>query len=185
MKVLLHVCCGPCAVAVVERLVKQNTEVSMFYYNPNTWPLDEYVKRLESAEKVAKYFNVEFINPIPPDKWKQEHDKWKIKVKGLEDQPEGGPRCAVCYGYRLRATAKYANDRGYDFFATTLGMGPMKPISIINYIGREIGEQENVKFIEENWRKKGGYPRGIELSKQLNLYRQTYCGCEYSVRRGD
>lgn len=180
--ILLHTCCGPCAAAIVERLILRGEDVTMFFYNPNIWPLEEYVKRLESAEKVAKYFDVKFVNPIPSNKWEQEHEKWKERVKGLEDQPEGGPRCAVCYGYRLRATARYGVDHGYDAFATTLGMGPMKPIDMINRIGEVIGKETGISFIPENWRKKGGYPRGIELSKKLNLYRQTYCGCEYSIR---
>ena len=181
MTILLHVCCGPCATAVVEKLLSLKETVTMFYYNPNTYPLEEYVKRFKNAGKVAQYFNVPIINAVQPEQWKKEHDKWREKIKGMENLKEGGARCAVCYEHRLCATAMYAKKNGFSSFATTLGIGPMKPVDKINRIGMSLAQKYGLHFVAENFRKHKGHERTVALSKKLKLYRQTYCGCEFSI----
>ena len=185
MRVLLHTCCGPCASSIVERMLERGHTVTMFFYNPNIFPRDEYMKRERSARKVAEYFGVEFIDPIDPsaDGWEKAHRNWLAKVNGLESQPEGRLRCAVCFGERLAVAAAYAAAHGHDAYATSLVMGPMKDIGLINRIGDVWGKRYGVTFISENFRKRGGYPRSIELSKTLSLYRQNYCGCEFSMNK--
>ena len=182
MSVLLHVCCGPCASSVVERLLEENHEVTLFYYNPNTFPYEEHDERLYNVEKLAKHFKVNVISPIETEEdWNKEHKKWLETIEGLEQEPEGGKRCEVCYKFRLEATAKYAKENGFDKFATTLGIGPMKPIDKINNAGLELAKKYGIKFINENFRKKDGHNRSIVLSRKIKLYRQTYCGCEFSM----
>lgn len=172
-KLLLHSCCGPCSTVPIERL-RSEFEIVCFEYNPNIHPEKEHRIRVEELVALTKQLEVELIvseyNP----------DYWFSLVKGLENEPEGGKRCEICFRMRLEHTAKFARQNGFDVFTTTLTISPHKNAALINKIGAEIAEKENVPFLESNFKKKDGYKRSIELSKIYDLYRQNYCGCIYS-----
>ncbi len=172
-KLLLHSCCGPCSTVVIERL-KDDYDVCLFYYNPNIEPEEEYQKRKQEEQKVCKHFGVPFIEG--------EYDNagWLEFVKGLEKEKEGGARCAKCFEYRLKKTADYAKENGFDLFATTLSVSPHKNTLLINKIGEDIKNSKKIDFLTENFKKKDGYLRSIQISKELGLYRQNYCGCHFA-----
>lgn len=174
-KLLLHSCCGPCSTVVIERL-KENFDVTLFYYNPNIEPREEYEKRKVEEQKVCAHFDVPFIDCD----W--DNEGWLQFVKGLENEREGGVRCEKCFFYRLKRTAVYAKEHKFDMFASTLSVSPHKNTEIINKVGQEISLQEGVEFLPESFKKKDGYKRSIDLSKELGLYRQNYCGCHFSRR---
>jgi len=185
MKILIHVCCGPCSAGLIERLKNEGHEVCVFFYNPNIYPEEEHDRRADNARQVAEHFGADFVNGVSD--WKKEHEEWlsAAVVKGLEKEKEGGPRCFACYAYRLKRAAEYAKQNGYcasDRFVSTLPMGPMKDLEKITKMGEEIGKEFNVPYYTENIRKKGSYSRSGELAKELGLYRQDYCGCEFSIR---
>lgn len=170
--VLLHCCCGPCATAVVERLLPF-VKPTLYYYNPNIQPREEYEKRLVELEKVAKYFGVDLIaEPY----YEQE---FTSKVKGLESEKEGGARCPVCFSLRLSRTAQKASELAFPYFATTLTVSPHKDAQLINSIGYAIESEMGVKWLPSDFKKRDGYRRSVALSSQLSLYRQRYCGCLY------
>ena len=171
-RILLHVCCGPCATASIERLIEDGWQVDLFFSNSNILSRAEYDKRLESAEKTAEYFKLKLLNDA------YDHQLWLNAIKGLEDEPERGARCSVCFGYSLRRTAEAADAGGYDGFTTTLSISPYKDSSVLFSSGNSAG-----RFIEYNFKKKDGFKRSLELSKELNLYRQGFCGCEFSAKR--
>ena len=170
-RILLHTCCGPCASASVERLLEDGWAVDMYYSNSNIATRDEFLKRLEGAAAVAEYFGVGFIEDG------YEHLKWLAAVRGYEDQPEKGSRCGICFDFSLGRTAAYAAACGYDGFTTTLTISPHKSSDLLFRTGRSKGP-----FIEYDFKKKNGFARSIELSKELDLYRQQFCGCEFSIR---
>jgi len=175
-KILLHVCCAPCSTTALERLC-ENYNVVAFWYNPNIQPDKEYEKRKETFLNYAKKMGVE----LEILEGKKEKLKWGETVKGLENEPEGGKRCEKCYSLRLQQTKKTAKELGIKLFTTTLSVSPHKDSLKIFEIAKEL-ENEEVRFLPENFKKKDGYKRSIELSKSSNLYRQTYCGCLYSRR---
>lgn len=172
-KLLLHTCCGPCALGVTERL-KEDYKITYYFYNPNIHPEVEYGFRLDQARMVSKIMNVSFIDD------EYDADIWFQKTKGLEDEPEGGRRCEVCFRMRLKRTARKAGLVGADCFATTLTIGPQKNANLVNAIGRQVSIEEGLPFLEGDWKKKGGFMRSVELSKEHGLIRQNYCGCKYS-----
>jgi hypothetical protein len=169
-KILLHTCCGPCATASVERLLEEGWQVDLFYSNSNIATEDEYRRRLEGVVKTADFFNVNWI----ADEYL--HDAWLSGITGMESEPEKGRRCGVCFNYSLGRTSAAAS--GYDGFSTTLTISPHKNSKLIFEIGNSAG-----KFVEYDFKKKNGFKRSIELSKKLELYRQQYCGCEFSMNR--
>jgi len=172
-RLLLHTCCAPCVTVPVERL-QHDYELSCFFYNPNIHLKDEYLKRLNEVIRLTKELGLKIIIPdydVAP---------WFELVKGLEDEPEGGKRCSVCFEMRLQETGRYAKEHNFDVFTTTLTISPHKNAVLINKIGTEIGEQYQIAFLEANFKKQDGYRRSIELSKKHNLYRQNYCGCIFS-----
>ena len=174
MKLLLHACCGVCAGQTIEKLKSEFDEIIVYFYNPNIWPEEEYEKRKVAMEQVARYHQVKFLEgPF-------NHQAWLEEVKGLEKEPEGGQRCEVCYRMRLVWAAQEARKENCDFFATTLSISPRKKAETINRLGREAGEKEGVKFYEADFKKQDGFKKTCELARQLELYRQTYCGCEFS-----
>ncbi len=175
-KLLLHTCCGPCAGAVIERLVPR-FEVHCLWYNPNIQPQAEYQRRLEAMRTVAEAMDVPLIEA------ERDEAEWEEAIAGLEEEPEGGRRCAVCFHYRLARTAQYAVGHGFTHIATSLGVGPHKNIEAINGIGRRQADGRELDFVDENFRKHNGFQRSVQLSKQLHLYRQNYCGCRYSQRQ--
>ncbi len=173
---LLHSCCAPCSSSVLERLV-ENFKVTIFYYNPNIDTLEEYQTRVQEQIRLCKTLGVEVVT--------KEHCKpdFISAVKGLENEKEGGARCAVCFKLRLIKTAEFAKQNVFDYFATTLTVSPLKNASLINEIGEQIGREIGVKYLPSDFKKKGGYLRSIELSNEHKLYRQNYCGCEFSKQK--
>lgn len=174
MKVILHICCGVCAAGVVERLASEEHEIHGLFYNPNIYPPEEYERRLEVAYQVARELNFPLeAGPYTPQEWFEE-------TASLKDEPEGGRRCAVCFRLRLEKTYLYLKELGGDAFTTTLTVSPSKSADVINQAGREIGGD---RFLVRDFKKQAGHQRAIELTKQWNLYRQDYCGCQYSLRK--
>ena len=174
-RVLLHICCGPCATHVIESLVP-DYEVTGYFFNPNIHPPEEYLRRLQAAREVCARFGVQFIEEPPyPGKFRE-------AVRGLECEPENGARCLVCYGLRLERAASEAARGLHDLLATTLTLGPMKKAAVINPIGVEEARRAGVRFLEADWKKHDGFRRSCELSREFGIYRQHYCGCEFSMR---
>jgi predicted adenine nucleotide alpha hydrolase (AANH) superfamily ATPase len=174
VKIVLHICCGVCAAGVVDRLTKEGHEVLGFFYNPNIHPREEYERRLAVARKVAK----EFGFPLEVAPYTQE--EWFAATRSLENEPEGGKRCEVCFRLRLNKTYEFLKHSGADAFTTTLTISPRKSAALVNKIGREIGGE---KFLARDFKKQAGFQRAIELAKKWELYRQDYCGCVYSLRK--
>lgn len=175
-KLLLHVCCIGCGAHVAEELGK-DYQIVLYFYNQNIFPESEYKKRLEEAERVAKKFKLKLVIG------KYNHSTWLELVKGLEGEPERGRRCLLCYRERLDMAAKFAGENGFDYFATTLTTSPHKDAEAINRIGRELAEKYGVKFLDKDFKKQDGFKKSCALSKELGLYRQDYCGCEFSRSR--
>jgi predicted adenine nucleotide alpha hydrolase (AANH) superfamily ATPase len=173
MKIVLHVCCGVCAAGVVERLASEGHQVLGLFYNPNIYPQEEYERRLEVAQKVAKElgFPLEIASYTPQE--------WFRETRGLESEPEGGRRCEVCFRLRLKRTCLYIEGQGWDAFTTTLTISPHKSAEMINRVGREIGGE---RFLVRDFKKQEGFKRTVELAWEWGLYRQNYCGCIYSMR---
>lgn len=175
MKILLHTCCAPCTTEVIERLKKD--EIVLFFSNSNIYPKDEYLKRLENAEKISKIYNLKLLVDL------YNHEKWLEFIKGLEDEKEGGKRCLKCFEFNLRLAAKKANELNINNFTTTLTISPYKNSKEIFSIAKEIEKEFSVNFLDIDFKKKEGFKKSIILSNKYNLYRQSYCGCEFSLRR--
>lgn len=175
-KLLLHSCCGPCSTVCIER-TKDEYDVVVFYYNPNIEPFEEYERRKEEQIKVCEHFGVKYLD------FDYDNDGWHKFVEGLEKEREGGARCEKCFIYRLDRTAKYAKENGFDIFGTTLSVSPHKNTNLINAVGEKISKEEKIEFLAESFKKKDGYLRSINLSKEFGLYRQNYCGCLFA--KGD
>ncbi len=176
-KILLHSCCGPCSSAVIERL-KPKFEITVFYYNPNIYPKEEFEKRLQNQKIVIE--NNLGVNLVSPN---YDEIEYLEKVKGLEAEKEGGKRCDVCFYLRLKQTAIFAKEKGFDFFGTTLTVSSHKNAEHINKIGEEISQEVGIPFLYSDFKKHDGYKRSIVLSREMNLYRQNYCGCRFSIGR--
>lgn len=176
-KLLLHSCCGPCSTACIEKLIKY-FDVTIFYYNPNIYPHEEFDKRLVNQEKVLKHFKG--VKIVVPD---YEEQIFLQNVKGLELQAEGGLRCEECFKLRLKQTAIYAKLNGYDYFGTTLTVSSHKDEQKINQIGLKIANETNVNFLFADFKKHDGYKRSVDLSHEYGLYRQNYCGCRFSIKK--
>ncbi|MBD3380519.1 MAG: hypothetical protein GF408_08690 [Candidatus Omnitrophica bacterium] len=171
MKVLLHICCGVCASSVVERLMCEGYTVTGYFYGPNIHPHDEYDRRLDAARAVAREMRFDLIEG------KYDRERWFEAVKGAENAPEGGKRCEICFRLRLEAAYRQMRKNMFDRFTTTLTVSPLKDAVLVNRLGREIGGD---KFIIADFKKKEGCKRAVELSREMGLYRQDYCGCVYS-----
>lgn len=173
-KLLLHVCCAPCASSVIERLKKENLyNITLFFSNSNILPEEEYKKR-----KQALIDFVEEVHPEIPIIFDEYNiGEFRNSVKGLEELKEGSIRCDACILFRLNRTAEYAKNNGYDVFATTLTVSPHKNAEKINEIGNTLADKYKINYLESNFKKQNGYLRSIELCKEYNIYRQTYCGC--------
>lgn len=175
---LLHSCCAPCSSYVLEYL-SQYFHITLLYFNPNIYPENEYHKRVEEQKRLIDSMNV--VYPVLFVKGIYNPKQFYDVCKGLENEPEGGKRCEKCYALRLTEAAEYAIRLGCDYFTTTLTISPLKNAQIINKIGQEISQKYNVKYLPSDFKKKDGYKRSIELSKEYNLYRQDYCGCVFSL----
>jgi len=181
-KILLHSCCAPCSTAVIEKLA-EDYDITIFYYNPNIYPEEEYYKR---KNEEIKYIDI--LHKTQPqikiDMLDCDYDNITFynAVKGLESEREGGARCAVCFKVRLEKTAVVAKSNNYDIFGTTLSVSPHKNAELLNQIGKSLEEKHGIKYLEANFKKQDGYKRSVELSKENNIYRQSYCGCEFALK---
>ena len=175
-KLLLHICCAPDATIGIDRLAP-HWETSGFFYNPNIHPAAEYEKRREAMDQLSE------ATGLPFKTGEYDPDQWKVMVQGLEDEPEKGLRCELCFRERLRKTAREARDGGYDAFAAVLTVSPHKDASLINRLGAEAGQEFGVEYLPTDLKKMDGFKRSVQLSNELGIYRQNYCGCEYSKRQ--
>ena len=181
-KLLLHSCCGPCSSYVLEYLSKY-FEITVFYYNPNIYPSEEYFYRVEEQKKIIELTKSK--NPIHMIEGKYEVEKFYKMAEGLEYIPEGGIRCHKCYEMRLREAAKIAKKGGFDYFTTTLSISPHKNSQVLNKIGEKVGKEEGVKHLPSDFKKNNGYKRSCEITKEFGMYRQDYCGCEFSKNEAE
>lgn len=178
-KLLLHACCAPCSSAVLERIANF-FQITIYYYNPNITDQEEYQKRIEELKKLISLVKPKHEIKLIEGAW--EPEKYNAIAKGLENEPERGKRCYKCYELRLEETAKLAEQLKIPYFCTTLTLSPHKNSNWINEIGENLDKEYNSTYLYSDFKKKDGYKRSIELSKQYNLYRQDYCGCIYSKR---
>ncbi len=175
---LLHACCAPCSSAVLEYLY-EHFNITLFFYNPNISPESEFHYRLEELKRLIVEMNFNDIEIVVPD---YDNNEFEALAKGLEYLPEGDKRCKKCYRLRLMRTAEYAKGNGFDYFTTTLSVSPYKNADALNQIGGELEKEYGIKYLYSDFKKKEGYKRSCELSRQYNLYRQNYCGCVYSKK---
>ncbi|MBQ8782306.1 MAG: epoxyqueuosine reductase QueH [Clostridia bacterium] len=176
---LLQSCCGPCSSYVLEVLA-EHFKVTVLYYNPNIYPEEEYYKRLSEQIKIIN--SMPFKNKVELMPCDYDEQEFLTAAKGLENEREGGARCKECFVLRLGKTASLAKENGFDFFTTTLTVSPHKNAQLLNQIGKELEEIYGVKYLFADFKKKEGYKRSIQLSKEYDLYRQEYCGCRFSLR---
>ena len=176
--ILLHACCAPCSSAVLERIAEY-FDITILYYNPNITEKEEYEKRLQELEKFVNEINLDNIKVMPG---RYQPEEFFEMSKGLEQEKERGKRCYQCYKLRLEETAKIAEQQNFDFFTTTLSISPYKNSKWLNEIGADLDKKYQSTYLYADFKKKNGYKRSIELSKQYNLYRQDYCGCIYSKK---
>lgn len=176
---LMHACCGPCSTYCIEYL-SQFFKITIFYYNPNIAPSEEYAHRVAEIKRFVSEFKTKY--PVEFIEGKYEPDKFYDWVRGYESEAEGGTRCRKCFELRLGETARLAKEMGFDYFTTTLSISPKKDEQVLNVVAKEQGEIYGIKALPADFKKKGGSKRSIELSAEYNLYRQNYCGCAYSLR---
>lgn len=174
---LLHACCAPCSSYVLEYLSRYFS-ISILYYNPNIAPKEEYKKR--RAELARLVSSMPLVHPVSLIPCEYDGGAFARIAKGYEDAPEGGERCERCFRLRLEEAARAAKRLGCDYFTTTLSISPLKNAGLLNAIGEEVGREIGVKHLPADFKKKNGYKRSIELSREYGLYRQDYCGCVYS-----
>lgn len=174
-KLLLHVCCAPCSSHCLDVLEKY-FDITVFYYNPNISPIEEYQKRLGEEKTFVKnvHQNIKVVEA------EYDNQNFENMVKGLEDLPEGGSRCKLCYEMRIKKTGEYAKANGFDYFTTSLTVSRYKNSQVLNEIGEKVAKQIGVKYLFSDFKKENGYQHSIELSRKYGLYRQNYCGCKYS-----
>ena len=178
-RILLHICCAPCSSATLERL-QDRFDVDFYFYNPNIEPFEEFSKRAGEARRFVREFRPDGgVRVIVAD---YDHTAFEAIAKGREDLPERGERCRLCYELRMRAAAEYAKAHGYDAFTTSLSISPHKSSAWINEIGLALERELGIPFVWSDFKKKDGYHRSIQLSKEYGLYRQDWCGCIYSRR---
>lgn len=180
----LHSCCAPCSSYVLEYL-RQFFRITVFYYNPNISMEPEYRKRVAEQKRLIQAYNdtLEEGYPISIVEGDYEPEKFYEMAKGMEQCPEGGERCFACYELRLRKTVELALAGNFDYFTTTLTISPLKNAGKLNEIGERLAEEYSISWLPSDFKKRGGYQRSIELSKEYELYRQNYCGCIYSRRQ--
>ena len=182
-KLLLHSCCGPCSTAVIERLIDTGEyDITVFYYNPNITDQAEYELRKKEQMRFLGEFSVERDLNLGFIEGDWDPSLFLDAVSGHEDDPEGGPRCSLCFRLRLEAAAKLAKQKGFDCFDTTLTVSPYKNYDVISQIGSSLASRYGIEYLCGNYKKKNGYNRSIELSRAYGLYRQHYCGCGFSKR---
>ena len=171
-KLLLHCCCAPCSSAVIER-IKEFFDITFYYYNPNIFPQEEYVLRAQEFEKLGVKVLVE----------NYQHEDFLMLVKGKEMEQEGGTRCQICIAARMDKSFQFAKQHGFDVVTTTLSISPHKDCLFINKLGEQLQEKYGVKYLHADFKKQNGYLRSIQICKDLGIYRQDYCGCEFSKQK--
>ncbi|MBN1222865.1 MAG: epoxyqueuosine reductase QueH [Candidatus Aminicenantes bacterium] len=172
---LVHICCAPDALYVME-VLKRDFDVSGYFYNPNIYPETEYRLRLEEARKVAGILDFDLIEGEYSSRY------WMSITRRFKDEPEKGRRCDVCYALRLAGTVRKAQEIGFEAFTTVMSLSPLKKATDLNRIGRMFSKRYGIYFLEADFKKKDGFKKSVELSKKHGLYRQNYCGCLYSMR---
>ena len=175
-KILIHICCAPCSAGVMPEL-KDEYNITGFFYNPNIDNVEEYQLRKQEMERFSQILNVPVIFG------RYDPDRWHKAVKGFEKEPERGKRCEICFKLRLEETARIAEEQGFPLFCTTLTLSPLKNAKMINLIGNEVGQKSKSQYLESDFKKKDGFKKSIERSREYNLYRQNYCGCSFSKRK--
>ena len=184
-RLLLHSCCAPCSSYCMEYL-RDYFDLTVFYYNPNITLTAEYEKRVAEEKRLIEAYNrMPGKRSIQMKEGAYDPERFYEMAKGLERCPEGGERCFRCYELRLRETARVAAEEGYGLFTTTLTISPLKNAAKLNEIGERLAKEYGVAFLNSDFKKRGGYQRSIELSKEYALYRQDYCGCVYSKAERD
>lgn len=174
---LMHSCCAPCAGEIMEALLASKIETTIFFYNPNIHPQEEYQLRKEENIRFAEKLGMPFVDAD------YDKDNWFERTQGQEHEPERGKRCSTCFDMRFEVTAQYAKDNGFDLISSTLGISRWKDINQINGCGvRAAQPYDDIAYWDFNWRKYGGSSRMLELSKREEFYQQEYCGCVYSLR---
>lgn len=178
-RLLLHSCCAPCSSYVLEYL-SEYFSITVFYYNPNIFPAEEYEKRVREQEafilRLPAKHRISFLEGP------YEQERFYETAKGFEQEPEGGERCFRCYRLRMLEAAQMARAGGFDYFTTTLSISPLKDAVRLNEIGEKLSREYGVAYLNSDFKKRDGYKRSIELSREYGLYRQDYCGCVYSLR---
>jgi len=177
-RLFLHSCCAPCSSYVLEYL-SEYFAITIFYYNPNIYPESEYELRIKEQENLLEKLQGKY--PVTFVAGAYNRNDFLEIAKGLENIKEGGERCTRCYELRLRETAKMAKEGGFDFFTTTLSISPLKNAEKLNTLGIRIGSEQGVNYLPSDFKKRGGYQRSIVLSNTYGMYRQNYCGCEFSA----
>ncbi len=176
-KVLLHSCCAPCSGEVMEAMQASGIDFTIYFYNPNIHPLKEYEIRKNENIRFAEQFGIEFIDAD------YDKDEWFLRAKGMEDEPERGIRCTMCFDMRFERAALYAYENNFPILTSSLGISRWKDMNQINDCGkRAVAPYEGLEYWDYNWRKGGGSARMIEISKREEFYQQEYCGCAYSLR---
>ena len=174
---LLHSCCAPCAGEIMEAVAASEIKTTVYFYNPNIHPIQEYELRKEENKRYCQKLGFNFIDAD------YDKDNWFKRIKGLENEPERGERCTKCFDIRFERSALYAHKNNFSLFATTLGISRWKDLDQVNNSGlRAADRYSGLNFWDFNWRKAGGSPRMIEISKREEFYQQEYCGCVYSLR---
>lgn len=176
-RLLLHSCCAPCSSYTLEYLSRY-FDITVYYFNPNISPKQEFDKRFEEQKRLIS--QMPFKNRVTLVEGDYNYDDFLEIAKGLENVPEGGERCFRCYKMRLESTARLAKEQGFDYFCTTLSISPLKNSQKINELGFEIEEKYGVKWLPSDFKKREGYKRSIQLSREYSLYRQNFCGCVFS-----
>ena len=176
-RLLLHSCCAPCSSYCMEYL-SEYFDITVFYYNPNIEPQDEYLLRVREQQRLIKEMPLK--RPVEFFEGRYDPENFHELVRGYELEPERGKRCDICFRLRLGEAARVAKENGFEYFTTTLSISPLKSAEKLNTIGEELAEKYGIKYLNSDFKKKGGYQRSVELSGQYDLYRQDYCGCVYS-----
>ena len=179
-KLLLHACCAPCSSSVIEYLSKY-FYITILFYNPNMDSEEEFIKRLDELKRFIKEFKT--VNPVEVVSIPYQHQEFLEIAKGLENVQEKGIRCHKCYRQRMERSFIYAKEHDFDYITTTLTLSPLKDSKVINEIGAKLEKEYQFPYLYSDFKKRNGYQRSIELSKEYHLYRQNYCGCEFSKRR--
>lgn len=176
-KIILHACCAICSAYPVSYLTDAGYSVSVYFYNPNIYPDSEYQKRLEAERTLCKHYGVELIEG------EYEREKFFACAKGFENEPEKGKRCIECFKLRLDKTAQLCKEKGIKNFTTSIVISPHKNFALLSSLGKEIAQEYGLNYLDINFKKQDGFLKTNQISRNLNLYRQSYCGCEFALRQ--